>query len=50
MSDHLPQFHIAPNVFANPSSNKSKILKETGQILIKKILFLITSLLIGKPF
>ena len=25
ISDHLPQFFIAPNVFANPSSNKSKM-------------------------
>ena len=25
ISDHLPQFLIAPNVFANPSSNKSKM-------------------------
>ena len=48
--DHLPSFLIAPNVFANPSSNKSKLFEKSGQILIKKILFLITSLLIGKPF
>ena len=27
ISDHLPQFLIAPNVFENPSSNKSKIFE-----------------------
>ena len=27
ISDHLPQFLIAPNVFVNPSSNKSNIFE-----------------------
>ena len=27
ISHHLPQFLIAPNVFANPSSNKSKLFE-----------------------
>ena len=28
ISDHLPQFLIAPYVFPNPSSNKSKIFEK----------------------
>ena len=48
-SDHLPHSLIAPNVFANHSSWSLKLLKETGQILIKNILFLTTSLSIRKP-
>ena len=48
IADHLPQFLRAPNVFANLSC--LKLLKDSVQILIKKILFLLTSLLIGKPF
>ena len=49
ISDHLPQFMIVPNVFSNPPHPQTRLtfLKETGQTLIKKTLFLITLLLIG---
>ena len=39
ISDHLPQFLIAPDIFSNPSSTKLNILKEIGPSLIKKLLF-----------
>ena len=41
ISDHLPQFMIVPNVL------RLTFLKEIGQNLIKKTLFLITFLLTG---
>ena len=48
ISYHLRQFLIAPMYLLIQTS--LLLLKKTGQLLIKKILFLITSLLIGKPF
>ena len=46
ISDHLPQFLIVPNIFPNSPSNNSNICeRQTGLILIKKILFLIIFLL-----
>ena len=39
ISDHLPQFLVSSNTFANPSST---FLKETGQNLTRKILSWIT--------
>ena len=37
-SDHLPQFLISPNIFANPPSNKAMFSKGTRQILTREIL------------
>ena len=40
VSDHLPQFCIAPDIFSNPPSTKFNTLKEIGPSLIRKNLFL----------
>lgn len=50
ITDYLTQFLIARNLFANLSSSDSKLSEKTGQTLIKKITFVITFLLIEKPF
>ena len=43
ISDHLPQFFVAPNIFFSmPLTLSPIIMKETGQDLIKKILYLIS--------
>ena len=39
ISDHLPPLIIAPNIFCNPSANKTNILKGTGQSLTMKTSF-----------
>ena len=41
ISDHLPQFLKAPNIFSNPPSNKSNIYERDCLNLNKKILFMI---------
>ena len=46
ISDHLPKFLVAPNIFFNASCPKSSI----GQDLIRKILYLIISQLNGITF
>ena len=43
ISDHLPQFLVAPNIFLMPLTLNLIIMKETGQDVIKKILYLIIS-------
>ena len=48
--DHLPQFLVAPNTFLMPLTLDPIIMKEIGQDLIKKILYLIISQLTGKIF
>ena len=40
ISDHLPQFCIAPDIFSNPPSTKFNTLKEIGPNLIRKNVFL----------
>ena len=50
ISDHPPQFLAARNIFFNASYPISNIMKETGQDLIKKILYLIISQLTGITF
>ena len=47
ISDHLPQFLVAPNIFLMPVTLNPIIMKETCQYLIKKILYLIISQLNG---
>ena len=43
ISDHIPKLLASPNIFANPSFNKSNVLmKETSQNLTRKILSSIT--------
>ena len=48
--DHLPQFIVAPNIFLMHLTLNPIIMKETGQDLIKKILYLIISQLTGIIF
>ena len=48
--DHLPQFLVAPSIFLMPLTLNPIIMKETGQDLIKKILYLIISQLNGITF
>ena len=48
--DHIPQFLVAPNIFLMPLTLDPIIMKETGQDLIKKILYLIISQLTGIIF
>ena len=48
--DHLPQFLVAPNIFLMPLTLNPVIMKETGQDLINKILYLIISQLNGITF
>ena len=43
ISDHLPQFFVAPNTFLLLLTLNPIIMKETVQDLIKKILCLIIS-------
>ena len=43
ISDHLPQFFVAPNTFLMLLTLNPIIMKETVQDLIKKILCLIIS-------
>ena len=43
ISDHLPQFLVAPNIILMPLTLNPIIMNETGQDLIKKILYLIIS-------
>ena len=50
ISDHLPQFLVAPNIFFNASYPKSNSYKRDCQYLIKKILYLIISPLNGITF
>ena len=38
ISDHLPQFLISPNTFADPPLTNPMFLKNTGQIFTSKIL------------
>ena len=47
ISDHLPQIMIVPSVFANLPQTDPISMKETGQTLIKLILYLTIFLLIG---
>ena len=48
ISDHLHQFLVSPNIFANPPSNNS--LREDGQTLTRKILSWITLIQISPIF
>ena len=41
ISDHVPQFLVASNIFSIPHITNLKNMKETGQHLIKKILCVI---------
>ena len=50
ISDHLPHFLVAPNIFLMPLTLNPIFMKETGQNLIKKILYLIISQLNGIMF
>ena len=43
ISDHLPQFLVAPNILLMPFTLNPIVIRETGQDLINKILCLIIS-------
>ena len=47
ISDHLPQIMIVPNVFANPTSNRSDIYERDRSNFYKVNFYLATFLLIG---
>ena len=50
VSDHLPKFLPAPNIFSMLFTQSQIIMKETGQDLIKKTLYLIISWITGIIF
>ena len=50
ITDHLPQFLVAPNIFLMPLTLNPITMKESGQNLIKKILYLNISRLTGIIF
>ena len=50
ITDHLPQFLVAPNIFFIPLILNPIIMEETGQDLIKRIFYLIISQLTGIIF
>ena len=50
ISEHLPQFLVAPNIFLMPLTLNPIIMKETGQDLIKKTWCLLISQLNGIIF
>ena len=50
ISDHLPQFLVSPNTFANPPSNKSEVFERGWSNLTRKVLSWITLIQIGPIF